>query len=73
MGSGVKYERTQNVDRSTGALESHNFSKPIKDYILRMISKARLVRATVDVHISSVNPKMTGPPLHCKGGPVKAL
>ena len=35
-----------------------NFSKPIKGYILRMIRKARLVRATVDVHISSVNPKM---------------
>ena len=35
-----------------------NFSKPIKGYILRMIRKAGLVRATVDVHISSVNPKM---------------
>ena len=35
-----------------------NFSKPIKGYILRTIRKARLVRATVDVHISSVNPKM---------------
>ena len=48
-----------------------NFFKPIKGYILRMIRKARLVRATVDVHISSVYPKMifanfealTGPPL----------
>ena len=35
-----------------------NFYKPIKGYIVRMIRKARLVRATVDVHISSVNPKM---------------
>ena len=35
-----------------------SFYKPIKGYILRMIRKARLVRATVDVHISSVNPKM---------------
>ena len=52
-----------------------NFSKPIKGYILRMIRKARLVRATVDAftyRVSSCQPQndfccfeaLTGPSLH---------